>query len=273
MTLQIRYPVHFGRLVHSLAIPAVLLSIALMPRAKAGPRPIVAVLRGAGVWLAAAIMGMALPAALGVLRVVLTGVNYLVLDQIRLEGMFNNIHVLTLKVWLLPLDGTRDTAELEQVTISVAGSFLSCHLYSPASDTWQQKRFNISDMLQHLVEKKCLMQNAIIRAGKPMIWFGRNYLAYAIYAPAAVAGILIPLAAFPPLAYGLDAAVLGVALVQALETAVLTALGMKSTFAFALWAFAAAASALYPGKAVSFFAQLPGAANDVKLNHCCGLRC
>jgi hypothetical protein len=68
-----RYPARIGRIVHSLALPAVLLSSALLCRAKTRPHPTVAVLQGAGLWLAAVVLGITLPAALGALRVALTG--------------------------------------------------------------------------------------------------------------------------------------------------------------------------------------------------------
>ena len=79
-----------------------------------------------------------------------------------------------------------------------------------------------------------------------MMWFGRNALAIACYAPLALAGLLLPYTAFPASAPDLDAAVAGVALVQALQAAALTWAGAKSGFAFALWALCGAASLLAP---------------------------
>ena len=60
-----------------------------------------------------------------------------------------------------------------------------------------------------------------------MMWFGRNALAIACYAPLALAGLLLPYAAFPASAPDLDAPVAGVALVQALQAAALTWAGRQ----------------------------------------------
>ena len=77
-----------------------------------------------------------------------------------------------------------------------------------------------------------------------MIWFGRNLLAHVVYGPAAVAGLLLPFAFFPGAAQEPEAAVLGASLVHAAVAAALMRFGMRTSFAFAVWAFAGIASLL-----------------------------
>ena len=95
-----------------------------------------------------------------------------------------------------------------------------------------------------------------------MIWFGRNALAAAIYAPAALAGLLLPYAAFPAAAARVDAAVLGVALCRALEAAALTYLGAKCGYAFAVWGAAGALSLLAPARVSGVPSLLPSGAEE-----------
>ena len=74
MNVQIRYPFHFGSLVHAQALPAVVLAILILPRAfKGQPSQVLPALRGAALRAAAAISAAAVPAALGAARVLLTG--------------------------------------------------------------------------------------------------------------------------------------------------------------------------------------------------------
>ncbi|KAK9905035.1 hypothetical protein WJX75_008341 [Coccomyxa subellipsoidea] len=152
---MMRYPLRFGKLVHALALPAVVLAIVLLRALKA--QPILATLRGAVVRNAGVMCAAALPAALGAARVVITG--------------------------------------------------------------------------------------------KPMIWFGRFSLAHVANGPAALAGLLLPFALLPQAASNIEAAVLGASLVHATLAAVLTRNGLRSGFAFAMWAFAGIASLLVPRKA------------------------
>ncbi len=81
-----------------------------------------------------------------------------------------------------------------------------------------------------------------------MIWFGRNMLAHAVYGPAAVAGLLVPFALLPGVADQPEAAVLGASLVHAAVAAALMRSGMRTSFAFAVWAFAGIASLLVDRK-------------------------
>ncbi|CAL8464405.1 g3940 [Coccomyxa elongata] len=144
---MIRYPLQLGRVVHALALPAVMLAALLA--ARSSKVPITATLGGAALWTAAVASAAAVPAALG----------------------------------------------------------------------------------------------------KPMIWFGRNMLAHAVYGPAAVAGLLVPFALFPGVAHQPEAAVLGASLVHAAVAAALMRSGMRTSFAFAVWAFAGIASLLVHRKA------------------------
>ena len=108
-------------------------------------------------------------------------------------------------------------------------------------------------------EAKCTYCHAVLFvlmtaasfAGKPMVWFGRYALAHTVYGPAALAGLLVPFALLPRAASQVDAAVLGASLVHAALAAALTRCGMRSGFAFALWAFAGLASLLVPRKVSS----------------------
>ena len=87
-------------------------------------------------------------------------------------------------------------------------------------------------------------------AGRPIAWFGRPLLAYAMYLPAAVAGALLPYAAVPKPSQ--QAAVThGAALAHAALAALMSAAGLKSGFALALWALTGVLCLLCPRQASS----------------------
>ena len=83
------------------------------------------------------------------------------------------------------------------------------------------------------------------------MWYGRPALAYAIYLPAAAAGLLLPYALLPapaaggPLSPAVRGRSLGSALFFALFASLLTSIGMHSAFLFVLWAAAALVAALF----------------------------
>ena len=81
--------------------------------------------------------------------------------------------------------------------------------------------------------------------GRPIAWFGRPILAFAMYLPAALAGLLLPYAfgSRPP---HQAAGIHGSALAHAALAAVMSLFGLKSGFAFALWAVAGVAGILCP---------------------------
>ena len=81
--VQMRYPLRFGKLVHALALPAVVLAIVLLRALKA--QPILATLRGAVVRNAGVMCAAALPAALGAARVVITGMHSLSSSSLSLQ--------------------------------------------------------------------------------------------------------------------------------------------------------------------------------------------
>lgn len=62
-----------GRWLHAMALPAALAAVSLLPRQKGGPGRWPALGRGAGLWAASTLAGIALPACLGAARVLLTG--------------------------------------------------------------------------------------------------------------------------------------------------------------------------------------------------------
>ena len=72
-SMQVRYPMRTGRWVHALALPVALLAVMVLPRRKGGPGRWAASGRGLALWAASTLAGIAAPAALGGLRVLLTG--------------------------------------------------------------------------------------------------------------------------------------------------------------------------------------------------------
>ncbi|KAL4424855.1 hypothetical protein ABPG77_011105 [Micractinium sp. CCAP 211/92] len=99
-------------------------------------------------------------------------------------------------------------------------------------------------------------------SGIPMAWYGRPAMAYLIYLPAAATGLLLPHLLAPPRPGGATplARSLGTALLFALICSGLTAVGMHSSFFYALWAAAAAASAAILGVGASAASGWSGAA-------------
>ncbi len=195
-----------------------------LPRYKAGPGPLQALAQGAALWLAAVLAGVLVPAVAGAARAFVTGA----LPCFKLWAAPRCMHVLSEKRALLNPS--------HQSVLSVVCGGEDMHGVSCMQEVWLHPT-----LIDLLCARAC--------AGKPVIWFGRNALAAACYAPLALAGLLLPYAAFPAAAAArLDAAVAGVALVQALTAAALTWAGAKSGFAFALWAACAAAGLLAPRK-------------------------
>ena len=87
-------------------------------------------------------------------------------------------------------------------------------------------------------------------AGRPIAWFGRPLLAYAMYLPAAVAGALLPYTAVPKPSQ--QAAIThGAAIAHAALAALMSAAGLKSSFALALWALTGVLCLLCPRQASS----------------------
>lgn len=91
-----------------------------------------------------------------------------------------------------------------------------------------------------------------------MAWYGRPAVAYAIYLPAAAAGLLLPYALLPVASprgakRGTSAAgrSMGTALLFALLCSGLTSIGMHSSFFWALWAFFASIAAALLGTGAS----------------------
>ena len=85
-------------------------------------------------------------------------------------------------------------------------------------------------------------------AGRPIAWFGRPLLAYAMYLPAAVAGALLPYAAITKPSQ--QAAIThGAAIAHAALAALMSAAGLKSGFALALWALTGVLCLLWPRQA------------------------
>lgn len=72
-SIQVRYPMRTGRWVHALALPIALLAVMALPRRKSGVSRWAASGRGLALWAASTLAGIAAPAALGGLRVLLTG--------------------------------------------------------------------------------------------------------------------------------------------------------------------------------------------------------
>lgn len=95
-----------------------------------------------------------------------------------------------------------------------------------------------------------------------MAWYGRPAVAYAIYLPAAAAGLLLPHLLAPPRPGGATplGRSLGTALLFALICSGLTSVGMHSSFFYAIWAAGAAASAALLGVGASAAAGWGGAA-------------
>lgn len=72
--VQVQYPLHIGRAMHALALPAALLAMFVLARVlKVDYDPVLAALQGALLWIAAAVSAAAVPAILGTVRVALTG--------------------------------------------------------------------------------------------------------------------------------------------------------------------------------------------------------
>ena len=87
-------------------------------------------------------------------------------------------------------------------------------------------------------------------AGRPIAWFGRPLLAYAMYLPAAVAGALLPYAAITKPSQ--QAAIThGAAIAHAALAALMSAAGLRSGFALALWALTGVLCLLCPRQASS----------------------
>ena len=63
-----------GRWLHELMLPVALAAVSLLPRLKGGPGRWSACGRGLALWAASSLAGMTVPACLGGLRVLLTGV-------------------------------------------------------------------------------------------------------------------------------------------------------------------------------------------------------
>lgn len=63
-----------GRWLHALVLPVALAAVLLLPRLKGGPGRWSACGRGLALWAASSLAGMTVPACLGGLRVLLTGV-------------------------------------------------------------------------------------------------------------------------------------------------------------------------------------------------------
>lgn len=78
-----------------------------------------------------------------------------------------------------------------------------------------------------------------------MAWFGQPSLAYAMCVPAALAGILLPYA-FPLKPAHQPSLVHGMALAHAALAALMSLYGLKSAYAFALWAVAGILCLLCP---------------------------
>jgi hypothetical protein len=63
-----------GRWLHVLMLPVALAAVSLLPRLKGGPGRWSACGRGLALWAASSLAGMTVPACVGGLRVLLTGV-------------------------------------------------------------------------------------------------------------------------------------------------------------------------------------------------------
>ena len=87
-------------------------------------------------------------------------------------------------------------------------------------------------------------------AGRPIAWFGRPVLAYAMYLPIAVAGALLPYA-FISKPSQQAAITHGAAIAHAALAALMSLAGLKSGFAFALWALTGVLCLLCPRQASS----------------------
>lgn len=85
-----------------------------------------------------------------------------------------------------------------------------------------------------------------------MVWFGKPALFGGIYAPVAVAGLLLPYLWAGGRLPSLQATVLGSGLLQGVLAAVLTAVDARSGFICAAWALSATAAAfLTPAQVIS----------------------
>jgi hypothetical protein len=83
-----------------------------------------------------------------------------------------------------------------------------------------------------------------------MAWYGRPLVAYALYLPAAAAGLLLPYTLLPASAQrgaGAAGRSAGTALLFAAVCSLLTSIGMHSSFFYALWAGATCISAVLLG--------------------------
>lgn len=93
-----------------------------------------------------------------------------------------------------------------------------------------------------------------LAAGLPMPWYGRPLVAYAMFLPAATAGLLLPYVLSPasgkPGGSSPGRRSLGTALLFALVCSALTSVGMHSSFFYALWASGAAIAAALLGTGV-----------------------
>ena len=70
-----------GRWLHALMLPVALAAVSLLPRLKGGPGRWSACGRGSALWAASSLAGMTVPACVGGLRVLLTGVLPLTISE------------------------------------------------------------------------------------------------------------------------------------------------------------------------------------------------
>ncbi|KAL4421351.1 hypothetical protein ABPG75_010642 [Micractinium tetrahymenae] len=143
-------------------------------------------------------------------------------------------------------------------------------LASASADPWQQLGWGslLGSTLLALCSVLCALglpaalgAARAVASGIPMAWYGRPVVAYTIYLPAAAAGLLLPHLLVPARPGGATplGRSLGTALLFALICSGLTAVGMHSSFFYALWAAAAAASAALLGTGASAGAGWGGA--------------
>ncbi len=209
-----------GRWLHALALPVALLAAFALPRQKGGTSRWAACGKGVGLWAASTLAGIALPAVLGWLRVLLTG----------------NWPCLSLQ-----LKGTKQTPQPFSVLLGRAQ-----YAHTGMEEGWGVDIWAIyMPSGQNLTILTCSTHKLLHLAGRPIAWFGRPVLAFAMYLPAAFAGVLLPyaLSLRPP---NQAAGVHGAALAHAAMAAVMSLFGLKSGFAFALWAMAGVAGLLCP---------------------------
>ena len=101
-------------------------------------------------------------------------------------------------------------------------------------------------------------------AGKSMVWFGKPLVLFAIYGPAALAGLLIPPAALRKRLSTLRSGILGHGLLFSLIAVVLTHFNGRSGFMFAAWGFCSLAASAVVKEQVEAPTQFTQCSNSVQ---------